>query len=170
MIVLMAGLPGTGKSTLALALAARTFGVVFDKDQIRSALFSSADIEYSSQQDDLCIDVALQAAAYLLRKHPSHFVFLDGRPFSKTVQIEQVLQAAKQMKQPWRILECVCLEETARQRIAAQAGEHPAENRDYDLYLRLKRSWQEITLPKAEINTEQPFEQCVEFALATIRT
>ena len=39
MIVLMAGLPGTGKSTLARELAAQTSGRVLSKDEIRHAIF-----------------------------------------------------------------------------------------------------------------------------------
>jgi predicted kinase len=44
----MAGLPGTGKSTLARVLANDLGGVVLDKDVIRAALFPAALIEYSS--------------------------------------------------------------------------------------------------------------------------
>ena len=40
MIVLMAGLPGTGKTTLARELAQRTQGALLSKDEIRAALFS----------------------------------------------------------------------------------------------------------------------------------
>ena len=53
MIVLMAGLPGTGKSTLARELAARTSGRVLSKDEIRHAIFLPDEIEYSTRQDDL---------------------------------------------------------------------------------------------------------------------
>jgi predicted kinase len=66
MIVLMAGLPGTGKTTLARELAARTSGRVLSKDEIRHALFTPDEIEYSSRQDDFCLRVMLQTAGYLL--------------------------------------------------------------------------------------------------------
>ncbi len=164
MIVLMAGLPGTGKSTLARALAGETSGIIFDKDQIRAALFPPKEIEYSSAQDDFCIQVALDAAAYILRKNPARFVFIDGRPFSRTQQLQQVLRAAEALGQPWKILECVCSEAAAKKRLSEQESEHPAANRDYALYLRIKANWEEITLPKAVVNTEQPLDDCISFA------
>lgn len=44
-IVIMAGLPGTGKTTLARELAVRVGGRVLSKDEIRHTLFSAEDIE-----------------------------------------------------------------------------------------------------------------------------
>jgi predicted kinase len=170
MIVLMAGLPGCGKTTLARALAERLSGAVLDKDRVRAALFAPADIEYSTEQDDVCQRVMLEAAAYLLQNNPRRLVFLDGRPFSRRYQIEEAVRAAEAMGQPWRILECVCSEAEARRRIEAQAaaGEHPAGNRDYELYLAVKARFEPILVPKAIIDSDQPVETCVEIALRAL--
>jgi predicted kinase len=161
MIVVMAGLPGSGKSTLCRELAVLTSGVVLSKDEIRAALFAPADIEYSSEQDDFCMQVVLEAAAYILKKNPQRFVLLDGRTFSRRDQIDPVMATARELEQPWRILECVCSQATARKRIEEQRGTHPAKDRDYALYLRTKQRYEEITLPKTVIDTEQSLPACV---------
>jgi predicted kinase len=171
MLVLMAGLPGSGKSTLARALAAPTEGVVLGKDEIRSALFPAEEIEYSTEQDDFCQRVMLETAEYLLRKNPQRFVFLDGRTFSRRYQIDRVLACAGALAQPWRILECTCSEESARQRLEeqARAEEHPAGNRDYALYLRVKAAFEPIVLPKTTIDTDQPLDECLQQSLAALK-
>ena len=108
MLILMAGLPGTGKSTLSRALAAELGGTVIDKDQVRASLFSPPDIEYSTEQDDFCMAVMLKVAGYLFRKDPARIVFLDGRTFSQTYQLKRATGFAEAIGQPWRILECTC--------------------------------------------------------------
>jgi predicted kinase len=170
MIVLMAGLPASGKSTLSRELAARLDGTVLDKDKVRSAIFSPPDIEYSIEQDDFCMEIMLDAAAYVLQKNPARLVFLDGRTFSRTRQIERVLQFARAHEQEWRILECTCSEETARKRLAQQStlGEHSAANRDYELYLTIKSRFEEIQLPKTVIDTDQSLEICMQLALQAL--
>ena len=171
MIVLMAGLPGTGKSTLARALASRLAGSVLSKDEIRHALFSPQDVEYSTAQDDFVMRVTLEAASWILKKDPSRIVILDGRTFSRRYQIDQVLDAATALHQPWRIFECVCSDETAHTRIESQsiAGEHPAGNRSFGLYLDVKAHFEPITLPKTVIDTERSLQECVDQALSAIR-
>ncbi len=171
MIVLMAGLPGSGKTTLAGALAVRTSGRVLNKDEVRHALFSPDEIEYSSPQDDFCLQVMLKTAAQLLRRVPSRIVFLDGRPFSRRYQIDNVVNAAASLHQSCRILECVCPEEVARQRLEEQSasGAHPAGNRNFQLYMEVKSRFESISLPRTVIDTGQPLATCVEQALAALR-
>ena len=118
MIVIIAGLPGTGKSTLAQALAQRLPCAVLDKDSIRASLFQPAYVEYSQAQDDFCQEIMLQTAAYLLSKHADLHVLLDGRTFSRRYQRDRVIEFCSQLGTTWATMECVCSEATALGRIA----------------------------------------------------
>jgi predicted kinase len=165
MIVIMAGLPGTGKSTLSRALAQRLPGAVLDKDAIRAALFQPAYIEYSRAQDDLCQEIMLQSGGYLLSKDAELQVLLDGRTFSRRYQRERVIEFCSQVRTAWATLECVCAEETALGRLAAAANTHPAANRTPELYREIRRTWEPIDHPKLLIDTDSSLESCVDRAL-----
>lgn len=98
MVVVLAGLPGTGKSTLAAALAPALPGAVLDKDVIRAVLFPEQLVEYSARQDDFCQEVMLRTAAYLLGQDRSLNIILDGRTFSQRYQRDRVIQFCEQVR------------------------------------------------------------------------
>jgi adenylylsulfate kinase len=163
MIVIMAGLPGTGKSALCRALAKQIGGVVLDKDVIRAALFRPERIEYTADQDDFCQSLMLETAGYLLERDPHTIIFFDGRTFSRRYQMDAVIAKAKKLGTAWRVIECTCSEETARQRLERDqaSGRHPAANRTFELYQRLRATSEAIAEPKLVVDTDQALEACV---------
>jgi predicted kinase len=173
MLIAMAGLPGTGKSTLTHLMAAALSAIVLDKDAIRAALFPPPWIEYTTEQDDLCMSVMFQVSAYVLQKDPQQYVLLDGRPFSRHAQVMALKRFAQELQTPLRIIECVCSDETARQRLEnATSGKnkHLAENRDYTLYLDIKARFEPIKEPKLVVNTDEELARCLDLCLAYVKT
>ncbi len=171
MIIAFAGLPATGKSTIARAVRERLEAVILDKDHIRSSLFPPDTIEYSRRQDDFCMAVAYQVAEYLFEQDPTRCVILDGRTFSSRDQVQALVAFASRVRQPLKLIECVCADETARARLAGDvlASRHPAADRDFNLYLRLKSKAIPIPPPKLLLNTDQPLELCVRVCLDYIQ-
>jgi predicted kinase len=171
MIVMMAGLPGTGKSTLARVLAERLPGAVLDKDTIRAALFQPADIEYSLAQDDFCQAIMLQTAAYLLNENPELHILLDGRTFSRRYQRERVMEFCAQVGTTWAMVECECTEQSALRRLAEAAARksHVAANRTPELYHRIREAWEPSEEPKLVVNTDASLEVGLERALGYLK-
>jgi len=153
--VMLAGLPGTGKSTLARAVSARLGGTVLDKDRVREALFPGAMTDYTREQDDLCVRAILEAAAYITAKRSTAFIFVDGRTFSNHDQIDQVVQAAERADARWRILHVTCSDAVAEERLSHRDPENPAANRDVALYRRVKEGFEPIAYPKLDVDTTE---------------
>jgi predicted kinase len=176
-LIVMAGLPGTGKSTLAQALAQALPGLVLDKDQARAALFPPEEIAYSTPQDDLVVRILLLVAAYYLDQDPQRWLILDGRPFTRQYQVQKVLDFASAKAErrglyagrdiPLRFIECVCPEAVARQRLerAAHSGAHPAANRDYALYRHVKASAEPLQVPHLVVDTAVALSLCLQQCL-----
>jgi len=162
----MAGLPGTGKSTLARVLANDLGGVVLDKDAIRAALFPPALIEYSSAQDDFCMSVLFQTARYVVAEKKTGWVFVDGRPFGQASQINLLASEAAAMGCTLKIILCVCSDASARDRLSQK---HIAANRDYRLYQTLQKQFEPISLPHFVANTDGPVPDVISATLAYLR-
>jgi predicted kinase len=163
-LIVMAGLPGTGKSTLAARLAERLGGAVLSKDAVRAALFPAPVLDYSSAQDEIAMSAVYAAAKYVLQTHPERPVFLDGRTFSKSGQLDAPFALAAEVGVPLHVIECVCADEIACRRIEADraAGTHPAGNRTAELHARAKALAVPLTVPRLALDTGVlTLEECV---------
>src|SRR5262245_57926302 len=161
----MAGLPGTGKSTLAACLEERLGAVVLDKDRVRAALFQPRVLDYSAVQNDLSM-------AALYRADPQRAVILDGRTFLRPGQVQSLLDLATSLGERPRIIECVCDDTLAKERLERDLaqGSHPAGNRTFALYLSLKAAAEPIAVPRLILDTGRlSLEECVRRCLDYLR-
>jgi adenylylsulfate kinase len=155
MLIAMAGLPGTGKSTIAARLAEELGAVVLNKDTVRAALFPPPVLDYSAEQDEISMEAIYHAAASILKASPRRAIILDGRTFLRAKQVEDLLRLAAVVGESPRIIECVCEDTVAKQRLERDQsqGGHPAANRTFALYQQLKESAEPITLPRRVLDT-----------------
>ena len=146
-MIALAGLPGTGKSTLAAALAARLGWAVLDKDLVRAQLFGDA-VDYSREQDDRAMAELYDEAAARLAAGAAG-VIIDGRTFTRRAAVEALLAAAAHAGARLLVVECRCAPQLARERLArdAAAGTHPARNRDASLHDRLAACAEPLVFP-----------------------
>lgn len=152
-IIAFAGLPGTGKTTLASGLAKQLGAVLLNKDEIRAALFSPSDIEYSDRQNDFCMDVIYQLARYHLIHHPGRTVIIDGRTFSRKHQLDKLIEEMRSIPHQLYVVHCQCSLEIAEARIMSDQGSHPARDRDAALLKRVATNFDDITVPHLVVDT-----------------
>jgi hypothetical protein len=149
-------------------LRIRLNGLVLSKDVIRADLFSHEAIDFSREQDDLCMNVIFLLARYLLTMNPERTIIIDGRTFSRSYQIDQLLTQAAFLKVTPVIIECICDDATAKQRINSdqRTGAHQAGNRTYRLYSELKIKAEPIIADHLRIDTgKDPLERLIDRCL-----
>jgi predicted kinase len=86
-VILLVGLPGVGKTTLASALAARGGGCILSRDEIRNGIFPEQFLDYSPRQNNIATETLFTVLAYLLDVHRPNRLIIDGKPFSRAREI-----------------------------------------------------------------------------------
>lgn len=166
-VIVLAGLPGAGKSTLAAALAHRLTGArVIDKDEVRHALFSPCD--YSAAERDITFSVMLDAARYHLGR--GRVVIFDGLTFSRRTQVAAAEAVANESDGFAAVIVCDVPVEVAIERCERDTadGRHPAANRDGDLVRRVAAEMEEPDGAYLTLPATRPVVETVELALAYV--
>ena len=142
-VIVLVGLPGAGKSTLAAALARRLPDArVLDKDEVRHALFAPCD--YTSAERDVVFAALLDAARYHLGR--GRVVIFDGLTFSRRAQVAAAEEVAEESGAFVAVVVCDVAVEVAMERCeadAASADGHLASNRDRELVRRVAAEMEE---------------------------
>ncbi|MFK8083771.1 MAG: AAA family ATPase [Granulosicoccus sp.] len=167
-IIALTGLPASGKSSVATRLHAVLDSVLLDKDKVRDSLFKTY-VDYSDEQNDLCVDLIYQVALYLLRKDEPPAVIIDGRSYSRKYQIDALKNIVVMAQCRLCIIECICSAESARQRLLKDQAVHPAKDRDYAMYLQRRASAEPIQENRLTLDTDSlSVDECAERALAYV--
>jgi predicted kinase len=148
----MAGLPGTGKSTLSARLADRLGGVVLCKDIIRAEMFNP--VNFTREQDDAAVE-AIYSRAHRILCTTGCPVIVDGRTFSQAYQVRDLFAAADRIGVEPRIIECICSDNLVRERLQRDFGSasHLAANRTFELYLEVKARAEPLTVLRLVLDT-----------------
>jgi aminoglycoside phosphotransferase family enzyme/predicted kinase len=150
LLLLLGGLPASGKSTLARALAGRLALVTLNSDVVRKERAGLAPTArgstgygaglYSAAATDATYAALLGAARHWLQRGVS--VALDAS-FRRADHRQAVVALAEAVGVPWLAVECVCAPETARARLGARAHDTRAvSDADWSIYQRLAAEWE----------------------------
>lgn len=174
MLIAMAGLPGSGKSSIAARLATELGGVVLSKDDVRGALFPSPVLDHSTTENEISMAAIFNAARYVRKTFPQHSVIIDGRTFLRSSQVRDLEALAESIGDKPCLIECVCSDDVARKRLEQDltAGTHPAKNRTFDLYLAVKEQAEPIQVPHLVLDTgimslDECAQRCVRYLRET---
>ena len=142
-VIVLVGLPGAGKSTLAAGLADRLPDArILDKDKVRHVLFAPCD--YTSAERDVVFAALLDAARYHLGR--GRVVIFDGLTFSRRSQVAAAEAVAGEAGAFSAVIVCDVDVETAITRCEADAAAgqgHLASNRDGALVRRVAAEMEE---------------------------
>lgn len=134
-----------------MLLQAAPSWLVLSRDTLRAAIICRPT--FSAEEKSLVDGLILEAAGYLLAQ--GRDVVIDGMALSSADLISRLARAAEAAHAPCRIVECVCSEAAALERITRDAGAHPAGDRGAALYHAVKARYQQISLPFLRIDTEE---------------
>jgi aminoglycoside phosphotransferase family enzyme/predicted kinase len=173
--IVVRGLSGTGKSTLAAALAEKLGALHLQTDLIRKRLFPSAGAAtygqgcYTSAARKLVYDALFaQAREALAQGRP---VVLDGT-FLSTCSRQTAADLAEKHGTTAAILTCVCPQDVAAERLTARASQHATAS-DATLATRHHQAGEEepdpVGISSVPVDTTQSLDAQVEQACTAIQ-
>ncbi|MFQ5887603.1 MAG: AAA family ATPase [Candidatus Hydrothermarchaeales archaeon] len=165
MLILVCGLPATGKSNLARNLAKRLKGQVLNTDIVRKELLEKPT--YSDEEKELIYDVTFLIARYLLFNRRN--VIIDGTFYKKRLR-DRMREMARVAGTKFKIVECACPEDVVRGRMERRAErKRTLSDADFEVYEKIKAEFEPITEDHIVVQTNRNHRGNLEYVLKKLR-
>lgn len=146
MIVVVCGLPGTGKTTIAKKLAPVINAIVLSTDKIRKELIPNPT--YQKEERALIFDVMILLAKYL---HSADKNCILDATFNKEYSRNQVKNDLKVSEDQFFVVECICPEKIILSRLENRKDDY--SDADIFVYRQMKKIYEPITSKHITIDT-----------------
>lgn len=146
-LIVVMGLPGSGKSAAARLIAQRFNAVLLRSDVIRKELFPAPS--YTSEEGRRVYREVYERAAKLLDS--GTLVVLDAT-FRTGVQRRQAIQIAEEHGAAWRLVLVTAPEDLIRARLAVRRND--PSDATYETYQQLQSEWEAVKEPHEVIDNK----------------
>ncbi len=164
-LIMMSGLPGSGKSHLSRMLAERVRAVVIESDVVRKALFRQPC--YSADESAAVHRACQQLMRRLLTRGVR--IIFDATNLVE-FQREAIYNVARGSGAQLLIVRTVAPQEIVHQRLERRReGADSASDADWRIYRRMARREQEIRKPHVRVDTTQDLEDAVRKVMRVLR-
>lgn len=154
MIIIICGLPGVGKTTLANELSNLINAVVLSTDKIRKEL-----LEYPNYDEDekrLIYDILLLIAKYL---HNAGINCILDATFNEQKSRNNIKKRLNLTNKQFKIIECICPEEEIISRIQNRKKSYSDAN--ISIYKKIKEMYEPIKEKHITVDTSQSLKEIV---------
>ena len=149
MLIVITGLPGTGKTTIAESLAKEVDAVVFSTDKIRKMIFKKP--VYNEEDKRIVYDELFSLTGKYLASGKN--VILDGTFYTKTLR-QRAKEVGKTFSENVYFVYCETPEELLKERIDKRKDKF--SDADYSVYLKMKKIFEEFEDDVIIIDTSNP--------------
>ncbi len=138
MLIMVCGLPGTGKTTLCREILKRLKAHLIRTDVIRKAIFEKP--EYTEEEKEFVYEQVLDLTGIYLAKGEN--VILDATFHSKGTR-KRFYSVADRLKVPLEIIEVVCPPGKVRSNMSERSGKDKSDAGP-GVYELVKKQWEPI--------------------------
>lgn len=154
MLIIVCGLPGTGKSFLSRKLAERINAEYLNTDRIRKKRFPNPT--YSEEEKQKVYEEMFSCAGKLLSQGKN--VILDGTFFKKKLR-QRAYKLAEENKSAYYIIECIAPSHKVEKRILERSGQNSESDANVCVYRNLKKEFEPIEEVHLTLDTSEPIEK-----------
>jgi predicted kinase len=146
LIVVICGLPGVGKSTLAKSLAPMISATILSSDKIRKELFPNPT--YSPFERKLVYDVMIILAKYLNESKINCILDATFNREDSRMKIKEKLQLGNKQ---FHIVECLCHEEIVISRLKDRKDDY--SDATIEVYQKMKKIYEPVRVDHIVVDT-----------------